>query len=471
MRTMKKYATVTILLMIIIPAVQVGSALSHEDTFSAYESIPFYDYELINTFPHDSTAFTQGLIYKDGFLYEGTGIQGNSSLRKVIIETGEVQKIFNLPDEYFGEGITAYHDTIFQLTYLNHIGFVYVESDTFELIDSFSHSFDGWGLTHDDTSLIASDGTQRIYYLDPHSFEEVGRIRVTADGSPIFSVNELEYIQGKIYANLLGSSLIAIIDPQTGEVEGWLNLNGIRDNRQPEKYQNPLNGIAFDPVEIRLFVTGKLWPELFEITVDPLNYPPEIVSSSPPSPVFIDVDSTSLLVVHAADPDPEDSLDYTWTVNGITDSTSHDSTYMYTGSAATTDTVAVYVGDGMFTDSTSWSIHVGTVGIGGGQAQPEHAIPVRAELLQNYPNPFNPVTTFSFSVPDDLSSIQPVELTIHDIRGKRVRTLIDSPLHSGNHMIVWDGRDDRGEKVGSGIYIATLRTGETVLSRKVTVLY
>jgi glutamine cyclotransferase len=253
-----------------IAAVMAVAILSVVSLASA-DSIPVYDYVLINTFPHDVNAFTQGLVYHNGFLYEGTGLFSGSSLRKVVLETGEVLFRYNLVSVYFGEGVTIYDDLIYQLTWLNNVGFVYVETDSFELIDTFSYPTQGWGLTHDDTSLIMSDGTDKLYFLDPVTFEEINRVHVTADGSPIDQINELEYIHGHIYANILNSDFIAIIKPETGVVVAWLDLTGILSAEHPAAPPGPLNGIAFDPDSVRLFVTGKRWPSLFEIYVDPLN--------------------------------------------------------------------------------------------------------------------------------------------------------------------------------------------------------
>jgi glutamine cyclotransferase len=235
------------------------------------DGIPVYGYDLVSTFPHDPNAFTQGLVYHDGFLYEGTGLYGGSSLRKVVLETGEVLLRYNLVSIYFGEGVTIYDGLIYQLTWLNHVGFVYVETDSFELTDTFSYPTPGWGLTHDDASLIMSDGTDKLYFLDPVTFDEVGRVYVTADGSPLDSLNELEYIDGYVYANILESDSIAIIEPETGAVVAWLDLAGILPPGDLLASPGPLNGIAFDPDSVRLFVTGKRWPSLFEIYVDPLN--------------------------------------------------------------------------------------------------------------------------------------------------------------------------------------------------------
>jgi glutaminyl-peptide cyclotransferase len=238
---------------------------------SADASAPVYEYEVVGVYPHAVEAFTQGLIFADSSFYEGTGLYGESSLRKVEVETGIVLKQRDLPAQYFGEGITALRDTIYQLTFTNHVGFTYVERDTFELIETFPYAWSGWGLTHNGTQLIASDGTSTIRFLDPHTREEISSIQVQDDGVPVTRLNELEYIQGKIYSNVWFSNQVAVIDPVSGGVEAWLDLGGLRDSVAYYPQANVLNGIAFDPEETRLFVTGKRWPKLFEIDVVPLH--------------------------------------------------------------------------------------------------------------------------------------------------------------------------------------------------------
>jgi glutamine cyclotransferase len=235
-----------------------------------HEDVPVYGYELVNTYPHDPAAYTQGLCYRGGYLYESTGLAGHSTLRKVIPETGAVVKIYRLPDAYFGEGLTVRNDTIYQLTYRNHSAFTYVEHDTFALVDSFPYALMGWGLTHDDTSLISSDGSDCLFHLSPQTYEEVSRFDVTVEGRPQPLINEMEMIGGRIYANILGLDSVAIIVPETGTVEGWLNLEGLRDLIATG---GVLNGIAWDPDNSRLFVTGKNWPHLFEVQAESLEHP------------------------------------------------------------------------------------------------------------------------------------------------------------------------------------------------------
>jgi glutamine cyclotransferase len=223
-----------------------------------------HTYEVVNTYPHDQNAFTQGLVFEDGALYEGTGLHGRSTLRRVELATGDIAQIRELPAQYFGEGITIYGSKIIQLTWQSNVGFIY-DKDSFELLQEFDYPTEGWGITHDDERLIMSDGTSILHFLEPETLEETGRIEVYDSDGPVTRLNELEYVQGEIYANVWGTDHIAIIAPQTGEVIGWIELEGLLG---PEDYTEPidvLNGIAYDAENDRLFVTGKLWPKLFEI--------------------------------------------------------------------------------------------------------------------------------------------------------------------------------------------------------------
>jgi glutamine cyclotransferase len=231
--------------------------------------IPTYTYRVINTFPHDPTAFTQGLVYEDpGYLYEGTGMYQDSVLRKVKLESGIVEQERKLNDQpgenYFGEGVTTWEDEIIQLTWQDHTGFVY-DKASFAELGQFVYPTEGWGLTHDSEHLIMSDGTATIHYLDPDTFAEVSSIQVTDNDGPVVRLNELEYIRGEIYANIWQTDRIARIDPVTGRVVGWIDLAGLK----PEDARNVLNGIAYDVAGDRLFVTGKYWPKLFEIELIP----------------------------------------------------------------------------------------------------------------------------------------------------------------------------------------------------------
>jgi glutaminyl-peptide cyclotransferase len=226
--------------------------------------IPVYGYRIIETYPHDPNAFTQGLIFADGVLYEGTGLNGRSSLRRVDLESGEIQQIVRLPDQYFGEGITIWNESIIQLTWRSQIGFVY-DLESFELLGSFTYETEGWGLTHDETHLIMSDGSNVLYYLDPDTFDVVDQLPVFAGDKLVTQLNELEYIDGFIYANIWHSDRIARIDPESGQVTAWLDLSGLFPPAERPDPQAVLNGIAYDAEGDRLLVTGKLWPSLFWI--------------------------------------------------------------------------------------------------------------------------------------------------------------------------------------------------------------
>jgi glutaminyl-peptide cyclotransferase len=225
-------------------------------------------YEVINVFPHDPQAFTQGLIYLDGFLYESTGLYGQSSLRKVELETGEVLQQVDLSSEYFAEGLTAWEDTLIQLTWRKGTGFVYTKQD-FSLVNQFTYPTEGWGLTHDGERLIMSDGSSRLHFLDPETFQVISSSKVTYQGKEIQLLNELEYIKGEVFANIYRTDQIARIDPDTGDVLGWIDLSSLLPESERTSETGVLNGIAYDEVKGRLFVTGKNWPKLFEIRLVP----------------------------------------------------------------------------------------------------------------------------------------------------------------------------------------------------------
>jgi len=221
-----------------------------------------YTYNVVNVYPHDPNAFTQGLVIEQGVLYEGTGLYGGSTLRRVDLETGNVLQSYVLSNEFFGEGITVFGDKIIQLTWQNQKGFVY-DKHSFDLLQEFSYPTEGWGITTDGSQLIMSDGTATLYFLDPETFETVGQVEVHDDG-PVTNLNELEYINGEIYANIWRTDKIAIINPQTGQVTAWIDLTGIYTPESSDP-NSVLNGIAYDAEGDRLFVTGKLWSQLFEI--------------------------------------------------------------------------------------------------------------------------------------------------------------------------------------------------------------
>ena len=244
-------------------------AAAPTDTPAAAPTPAFYTYEVVNILPHDPAAFTQGLIYTDGVFYEGTGRNGTSSLRKVDPQTGQVLQQVDLAPEYFGEGITLFGDRIFQLTWQNNVGFVY-DRATFSETQRFAYPTEGWGITHDGAQLIVSDGTPTIYFWDPATLQETGRITVTYLGQPVPRLNELEYVNGEILANVWQSDQIARIDPATGIIDGVIDLTGLLANGPaPAQPVDVLNGIAYDAEQDRLFVTGKLWPAIFEIRLVP----------------------------------------------------------------------------------------------------------------------------------------------------------------------------------------------------------
>jgi glutamine cyclotransferase len=225
-----------------------------------------HGYQIVNIYPHDSGAFTQGLIFVDGKLYEGTGQEGRSSLREVDLQTGRVLKKVDVPEPFFAEGITLLNGKIYQLTWQHQIGFIY-SAQTLEKTGQFQYTGEGWGITNDGHSLIMSDGSNRIRFIDPDSFRVIKTIAVTDGRTAINELNELEYVNGEIYANIWHDQRIVTIDPQNGRVTGWIDLSGLLQPGAVHDDEAVLNGIAFDPSGNRLFVTGKLWPQLFEIKV------------------------------------------------------------------------------------------------------------------------------------------------------------------------------------------------------------
>jgi glutaminyl-peptide cyclotransferase len=230
---------------------------------------PTYGYDVVAEYPHDPQAFTQGLIYRDGLLYESTGLNGRSSLRQVRVETGEVIRRRDIEPRYFAEGLTEWDGRLVQLTYQSNIGFVY-DLATFEPRGTFDYQGEGWGLTRDARHLIMSDGTSRLRFLDPHTFADVRRVEVTDGGRAVDDLNELEYVNGAIYANVWYLDRLAIVDPADGRVTGWVDLHPLLSRMTPPPDTAGgavLNGIAYDAGGDRLFVTGKLWPRLFEIRV------------------------------------------------------------------------------------------------------------------------------------------------------------------------------------------------------------
>ena len=261
-RHMLRFRSITLLVLLVVLA-QMASTDSV--LIGGVKGETIYSYEIVSTYSHDPTAFTQGLVFYDGFLYEGTGLYGESSLRKVRIEDGVVLKLVELDEEYFGEGITILGDRLFQLTWREGCGFVY-DLATFEQVVDFTYETEGWGLTTDGKHLIMSDGSEVITYLDPTSYQPVKKIKVFDQDGPVKRLNELEYINGEIYANVWFTNWILQIDPQTGKVIGRIDLSELH---HLEMELNPkvdvLNGIAYDLENNRLFVTGKLWSHIYEI--------------------------------------------------------------------------------------------------------------------------------------------------------------------------------------------------------------
>lgn len=225
---------------------------------------PVYGYEVIKTYPHDPNAFTQGLVFVDGALLESTGLEGESTLRRVELETGKVLQKVDVPKFYFAEGLTVFNGKAYQLTWKGQKGFVY-DPQTFKKLGEFEYDGEGWGLTHDADSLILSSGSNKLRFLDPASFEVKRTISVFDRGQPLRDLNELEYVKGEIFANVWHQDRVARIDPQTGAVKGWIDLSGLLRPGDVSDEEAVLNGIAYDEAGDRLFVTGKLWPKLFEI--------------------------------------------------------------------------------------------------------------------------------------------------------------------------------------------------------------
>ena len=231
-----------------------------------------YSYRVIHSFPHDPTAFTQGLLYDNGFLYESTGQYGQSSLRKVELETGAVVQLHQLDDRFFAEGLALFGNRLLQLTWRANKGFAY-RLDSFEPLAEFAYTTEGWGLTYDGELLVMSDGSATLYFRDPFTFAEVSRVAVVAQGRPVSQLNELEWVAGEVFANIWQTDTIARIDPATGQVAGWIDLTGLLSNADRRgSNAEVLNGIAYDSEGERLFVTGKWWPKLYQI---------ELISPSP----------------------------------------------------------------------------------------------------------------------------------------------------------------------------------------------
>jgi glutaminyl-peptide cyclotransferase len=250
------------------PALAKGDAT---DTAPARATVadPIWRYKVVKSYPHDPGAFTEGLFLHGGFLYESTGLEGRSSIRKVKLATGKVLMQHDIPSSYFGEGIVAWKGRLIELTWRSEVGFIY-DLATFQPISGFTYPGEGWGLTSDGKHIIMSDGTPQLRILDPTTLDQTGSLTVTDDGHPVTNLNELEWVKGEIFANVWLTNRIARIDPRTGKVTGWIDLSGLLD-AAPSGHDQPdvLNGIAYDAKKDRLFVTGKFWPRLYEITLVP----------------------------------------------------------------------------------------------------------------------------------------------------------------------------------------------------------
>jgi len=244
-------------------------AVAATATAACDAAVPVYTYEVIHAYPHDRHAFTEGLLFHRGFLYESTGLKKESSIRKVQLETGTVLRSIHIPAQYFGEGIVIWKQRLISLTWKAGIGFVF-DLDTLKLQKTFHYPGEGWALTQDGTHLIMSDGTSDLRLLDPRTLGETGRIHVTLDGTPVANLNELEWVKGEIYANLWQTDWMLRIDPGTGHVTGLADLSGLLGpSERIAGETDVLNGIAYDAAHDRLFVTGKKWPKLFEIRLKP----------------------------------------------------------------------------------------------------------------------------------------------------------------------------------------------------------
>ncbi len=236
-----------------------------EDGTLVGQNVPVHGFEVVAVYPHDPRAFTQGLAYRDGVLYEGTGLYGRSTLRETMLATGEVVRSRGLPPQLFGEGITLFEDRLIQLTWRSGIGLVW-DLENLTLVGTFVYPTEGWGITSDGRRLIMSDGTSTLRFLDPQTFRATGTVEVVAEGVPLQKLNELEYVDGLVYANVWETDEIAIISPETGEVVGYIDLSGLLTGEE-RLSADVLNGIAYDPDDERLLVTGKLWPKIFQIEV------------------------------------------------------------------------------------------------------------------------------------------------------------------------------------------------------------
>jgi glutaminyl-peptide cyclotransferase len=244
-------------------------------------AVPEYTPVVVKSFPHDPNAFTEGLLYHDGFLYEATGRNGQSSIRKVVLATGAVVQQKALDPAYFGEGIDVWKNRLIELTWKNEIGFIY-DLDTFKQLGTFKYPGEGWALTDDGSHLIMSDGTSDLRILDPDTLAEIRRVHVTCEGRAIQNINELEWVKGQVYANVWRTNVIIRIDPASGDIVGLIDLTDLAAATVTFSGENVPNGIAYDAAADRLFVTGKLWPKLYQITLAPRQDSHHLCQALPP---------------------------------------------------------------------------------------------------------------------------------------------------------------------------------------------
>ena len=242
------------------------------ESVAAPEAAPIYSAQVVNAYPHDRSAFTEGLFFKDGALYESTGYEGRSSIRKVELATGKVLQRRDLDKAYFGEGIVAFKDRLIELTWKSEVGFIY-DLKSFAPKGRFTYKGEGWALTTDGRRIIMSDGTNTLRFLDPQTLKQTGSVSVTYGGKKVIYLNELEWVKGEVWANIWTTDEIVRIDPSTGKVLGWINLSGLLPDRERDGNEDVLNGIAYDAEHDRIFVTGKQWPKLYEIKLLPPSPP------------------------------------------------------------------------------------------------------------------------------------------------------------------------------------------------------
>ena len=252
-----------ILAVLVLAACARAQPLARSDAAQAPAPVR-YSYSVVNTYPHDPEAYTQGLIYRDGMLFESTGLNGQSTLRRVRLESGEVVQRLDVDDRFFAEGLVDWNGSLIQLTWQSGVGFVY-DLTTFGVRRQFNYAGEGWGLTRDDTRLIMSDGSPTLRFLDPETLAETGRLSVTERGLPVEDINELEMVRGELLANIYQSNDVVVISPTTGNVTARIDFSGLRARMKTSRPIDVFNGIAYDPAGDRLFVTGKWWPSLFEV--------------------------------------------------------------------------------------------------------------------------------------------------------------------------------------------------------------